>query len=120
MEQFGRTTLHRLARSGDRVSKVEVLDRIANFATQISLNVTLRQITAIIDHAFGTERRNLSDHRRLQFCKAVETDSHAQCIGQGAQDRPILTRIAGREHRLVGELDSSFGIDVSARFLGKG
>ena len=50
----------------------------------------------------------------------IERQLRAERIGQRAQDRPVLARVAGREHRALGELRPPLGVDVDARLLGIG
>src|SRR3546814_14994187 len=46
--------------------------------------------------------------------------SHPQRIGQGAEDAPVLARVAGCEHRLVAALDAALGVDAGEILLGPG
>ena len=55
----------------------------------------------------------LRDHRATQFGKRVIGKLRAQVVGERAQDRPILARLAGRKRRTFRELRTTLGIDVN-------
>src|SRR3546814_5045267 len=48
----------------------------------------------------------------------VERQGVAHHFRKRTQDRPVVARVARREHRALAALDTAFEIDPGARFLG--
>ena len=58
--------------------------------------------------------------RGAQRGQRIEGQLGAERVGERAQDRPVLARVARREHRALGELRPALGVDVDAGLLGIG
>jgi hypothetical protein len=50
------------------------------------------------------------EEARAQGFERIERQPVAERVGQGAEDGPILARLAGREIGPVRQLDAAFGI----------
>ena len=55
-----------------------------------------------------------------EVAQRVERQRATELTGQGTQDRPVLSRLAGREHRAARKLDATLGIYVSPVLFGIG
>ena len=107
------------AGAADRVGQVEILDRIAGdrrpppsrrawAAFQSKLG------EPELGRSAGTSRAIAArSSSRLSNGSVVPSTSR-----QRAQDRPVLARVARREHRALAALHAAFEIDVGARLLG--
>jgi len=109
-----RALRHGLRRPRDRVGHVEIAhrreerffserSRLADFR-KIERRASLRPL---IDAA---ERRRVRDHRLPQSEKIVIGKRLADAVRQGAQDRPVLARLAGGRHRGAAHLDLAVGV----------
>src|SRR5207248_5110370 len=66
---------------------------------------------------FG-QNRTLLPHLAAQIAHRIERQRTADGAGKGAYDSPVLTRLAGREHRAARQLHTALYIDVGAVLLG--
>ena len=63
------------------------------------------------------EMRMRGEQRLAQLRQRVVRQLVAEHVGQRAQDRPVLARVAGRERGAVGQLHAAFGVDVDRRIF---
>ena len=111
--------MHRCARTGDNIGHVVILNRIGDSPLICCLRISLGQ-RAEIDEPFFAESRYRGDHGILQIGKTVEAKIDAKCIGQGAQDRPVLARVARCKYCFFRILHAAFGVYIGAVFLREG
>ena len=114
---------HHRGRARDRVGEVEVLDRRSGTAPCPASPPT-RESWRMSAGPPGTiwpmrAEMRMRLEQRLRAARASESigQLRAEHVGQRAQDRPVLARVAGREARAVGHLHAAFGVDVDAGLL---
>src|SRR3546814_7626007 len=89
---FPYTTLFR----SDGIGEVEIVDRIADFALwRGAIELGRRPVERL--HPFFGKRRMMGGDRRAKLAGAVERQLCAEHFGQCAEDRPVFTRVCGRE-----------------------
>ena len=103
----------------DRIGEIEVVDGLTNGALSgvparpASFSIAAGSAGSICVDALQMRMRR--EQRAAQLRQRVVRQPLAEHVGQRAQDRPILARVAGRKRGARRHLHAALGVDVDRR-----
>src|SRR5260221_9507988 len=117
---YGAAFRHRRRGAADRIGLIEIGDRIGERRRRDRAGTAELAPWRRRHRVDGGEMRIGIDEVAAQLGKRIVRQFAAERVRQGAQDRPVLARVARREDGAARRLDAAFEIDVDAVLLAIG